>query len=44
MPRWSTTKRPRGGQITIIKVPGLGCWRAETVPMESLRTLLGLED
>ena len=37
-------KKAQGGQITIIKVPGLGCWRAETVPMESLRTLLGLED
>ena len=36
-------KKAQGGQITIIKVPGLGCWRAETVPMESLRTLLGLE-
>ena len=37
-------KKAQGSQITIIKVPGLGCWRAETVPMESLRTLLGLED
>ena len=37
-------KKAQGSQITIIKVPGLGCWRAETVPVESLRTLLGLED
>ena len=27
-----------------IKVPGLGCWRAETIPVEGLRPLLGMED
>ena len=34
----------KGGQITVIKVPGLGCWRAETIPVEGLRPLLGMED
>ena len=24
-------KKAQGGQITVIKVPGLGCWRAETI-------------
>ena len=37
-------KKAQGGQITVIKVPGLGCWRAESIPVESLRALLGLED
>ena len=37
-------KKAQSGQITIIKVPGLGCWRAETIPVEGLRTLLGMED
>ena len=37
-------KKAQGGQITVIKVPGLGCWRAETIPVEGLRPLLGLED
>ena len=37
-------KKAQGGQITVIKVPGLGCWRAETIPVEGLRTLLGMED
>ena len=32
-------KKAQGGQITIIKVPGLGCWRAETIPVEGLRPL-----
>ena len=27
-------KKAQGGQITVIKVPGLGCWRAETIPVE----------
>ena len=27
-----------------VKVPGLGCWRAETIPVEGLRPLLGMED
>ena len=37
-------KKAQSGRITVIKVPGLGCWRAETIPTEGLRTLLGLED
>ena len=37
-------KKAQGGQITVIKVPGLGCWRAETIPVEGLRTLLGMEE
>ena len=37
-------KKAQGGQITVIKVPGLGCWRAETIPVEGLRPLLGMED
>lgn len=36
-------KKAQGSQITVIKVPGLGCWRAETIPVEGLRPLLGLE-
>ncbi len=30
-------KKAQSGQITVIKVPGLGCWRAETIPVEGLR-------
>ena len=37
-------KKGQGGQITVIKVPGLGCWRAETIPVEGLRPLLGVEE
>ena len=37
-------KKVQGGQITVIKVPGLGCWRAETIPVEGLRPLLGVEE
>ena len=37
-------KKAQGSQITVIKVPGLGCWRAETIPVEGLRPLLGMED
>lgn len=36
-------KKAQAGQITLIKVPGLGCWRIETVPAAALPTLLGLE-
>ena len=35
--------KAQAGQITLIKVPGLGCWRTETVPAAALPTLLGLE-
>ena len=37
-------KKAQGVQITVIKVPGLGCWRAETIPVEGLRPLLGVEE
>ena len=37
-------KKAQGGQITVSKVPGRGCWRAETIPVEGLRPLLGMED
>ena len=37
-------KKAQSGQITSIKVPGLGCWRAETIPVEGLRPLLGIEE
>ena len=37
-------KKAQGGQITVIKVPVLGCWRAETIPVEGLRPLLGVEE
>ena len=37
-------KKAQGGRITVIKVPGLGCWRAETIPVEGLRPLLGVEE
>lgn len=37
-------KKAQGGQITVIKVPGLVCWRAETIPVEGLRPLLGVEE
>ena len=36
-------KKAQDGQITIIKVPGLGCWRADKLPMTELPGLLGLE-
>ena len=37
-------KKAQSGQITVIKVPGLGCWQAKTIPVEGLRALLGMED
>ena len=37
-------KKAQGGQISVIKVPGLVCWRAETIPVEGLRPLLGVEE
>ena len=36
-------KKARGDSITIIKCPGLGCWRADKLPMTELPGLLGLE-
>jgi len=36
-------KKGRGDYITVIKCPGLGCWRADKLPMAELPALLGLE-
>jgi len=36
-------KKAQSGLITVIRVPGVGCWRADTIPTEELRPLLGLE-
>ena len=32
-------KKVRSGQITLVKVPGLGCWRLDTLPMQCLEDL-----
>jgi 3-dehydroquinate synthase len=37
-------KKSVGDSITVIKVPGLGCWRADKLPLSALPTLLGLEE
>lgn len=37
-------KKSAGSTITVIKVPGLGCWRADTIPTTALPALLGLPD
>ena len=37
-------KKAQDGQITIIKVPGLGCWRADKIPMTELPVLLGIKE
>ena len=37
-------KKAQDGQITIIKVPGLGCWRADKIPMTELPALLGIKE
>ena len=36
-------KKAGNGTITVIKCPGLGCWRADTLPLTELPTLLGME-
>ena len=36
-------KKARGDHITVIKCPGLGCWRADNLPMTELPALLGME-
>ncbi len=33
-------KKFRDGQITLVKVPGLGCWRLDKVPPEQLKEIL----
>ena len=35
-------KKTNGDKITVIKCPGLGCWRAEVLPTSELPRLLGL--
>lgn len=37
-------KKGRGDSITVIRVPGLGCWRADKLPMSELPSLLGIEE
>lgn len=37
-------KKSNGDSITVIKCPGLGCWRADKLPRTELPALLGLED
>ena len=29
-----------GGSITLVKVPGLGCWRLDKVPVSELETIV----
>ena len=36
-------KKTQGDHITVIKCPGLGCWRADTISTSELPRLLGLE-
>ena len=36
-------KKASGSSITVIKCPGLGCWRADKLPMTELPALLGIE-
>lgn len=33
-------KKARGGTITLVKVPGLGCWRLDKVPLSCLEDLV----
>lgn len=37
-------KKGQGDTMTVIKVPGLGCWRADCLPMQELPSLLGIEE
>ena len=37
-------KKSRGDTITVIKVPGLGCWRADRIPTSELPALLGIQE
>ena len=37
-------KKSAGSTITVIKVPGLGCWRADKIPMTELPALLGIKE
>ena len=33
-------KKARGSQITLVKVPGLGCWRLDRVPVSELEAIV----
>lgn len=33
-------KKAQAGKVTLIKVPGVGCWQAKTVPTEELKTIV----
>lgn len=37
-------KKSQGTTIKVIRVPGLGCWRADTIPVSELGTLLGVKE
>ena len=37
-------KKACGDHITVIKCPGLGCWRADKIPMTELPALLGIKE
>ena len=37
-------KKSRGDSITVIKVPGLGCWRADKIAVSELGGLLGIAE
>ena len=36
-------KKAQSGSVTVIKVPGLGCWQAEKIPTDTLAAAFGLE-
>ena len=37
-------KKSRGDSITVIRVPGLGCWRADKIAVSDLGSLLGIAE
>ena len=37
-------KKTRGGKIRLVKLPGLGCWRIDTVDMAVLEPLVEGKD
>ena len=37
-------KKSRGDSITVIRVPGLGCWRADKIAVSELGSLLGIAE
>ena len=36
-------KKAQSGSVTVIKVPGLGCWQAEKISTDALAAVFGLE-